>query len=470
MIIYLVLLLSLFLRLISLNQSLWLDEAINVLAAKNYSFYEMLTKYAIADFHPPGYFSILWVWTHIFGFSEISVRSPSVIFGVLTIFVTYLFVTKLVSKKVGLLCAFLLTINPLHIYYSQEARMYSFAAFSVCLSMYYLLKNLKGEKSLLLLILSNSLVLLSDYVAYLIFPAQLIILLFLKNKQFVKQWLKALVISLIPGFLWLPIFIEQLKVGIQTSINIPTWKLVVGSFDLKDLILTFVKFITGRIDINNNIQFELILLFPILITTLLIWRAFKTSIRTDRIIIFGWLVLPIVFAAVVSLIIPVYSYARLLFCLPIFIIAIGIGIYSLKSKLKFLILIFFVSMQIFFSSLYLTMPQFQRENWKGLVGFLKSKNLKVVMESNGSFSPFEYYSNNKVEVVAGLNKFPARNFEDVSNIEQQLSSEKEFFLLNYLVDISDPQRLVSKKITDLGYIQQDVINFNGVGLLYYYTK
>src|SRR5688572_2524708 len=106
--IFFILTVALILRLINLDQSLWLDEAINVLAAKNLPFWHYVTGYSIGDFHPPGYFVILWVWGHIFGFSEISVRMPSVLMGVGTVFITFLLAKDLFSKKIALIAAFLL--------------------------------------------------------------------------------------------------------------------------------------------------------------------------------------------------------------------------------------------------------------------------------------------------------------------------------------------------------------------------
>ena len=126
--IWLILLLGIFLRLISLNQSLWLDEAIIVNATSTNSFLGMITEYSKADSHPPGFLAILWIWTKIFGTGEVIVRLPSVIFGIVTVGITYLIGKKLRSAKLGLLAALLLAVNPLHIYYSQEARMYSLAA------------------------------------------------------------------------------------------------------------------------------------------------------------------------------------------------------------------------------------------------------------------------------------------------------------------------------------------------------
>lgn len=132
--IWLILLIGLIVRIILLDQSLWLDEAINIVNAKNLGFLDFVTKYPIGDFHPPLYFAILWIWGHLFGFSENIARLPSVLLGVGTIGLTYLIGKDLFSerssptgKKVGLLGALLLALAPLHVYYSQEARMYSLA-------------------------------------------------------------------------------------------------------------------------------------------------------------------------------------------------------------------------------------------------------------------------------------------------------------------------------------------------------
>src|SRR3989344_3680216 len=112
--IWLILIVGFILRILNLNQSLWLDEAINVVAVKSYSFVSMITQYSVADFHPPGWFAILWIWGKLFGYSEISVRFPSIIFAVLTVYIVYLIGKKLFSANLGLIAALLISINPLH--------------------------------------------------------------------------------------------------------------------------------------------------------------------------------------------------------------------------------------------------------------------------------------------------------------------------------------------------------------------
>src|SRR5687767_8667960 len=138
--IYLILLFSGLLRLISINQSLWLDEATSALVAQM-SFSDIFIKFLPGDFHPPLYYLVLKIWAGIFGYSEISLRLPSVIFGICTVYVIYLLGKEMFNKKVGLIASLLLATSGLNIYYSQEARMYSLATLLVSLLVYFFIKR-----------------------------------------------------------------------------------------------------------------------------------------------------------------------------------------------------------------------------------------------------------------------------------------------------------------------------------------
>ncbi len=477
--IWIILAIGFLLRLISLNQSLWLDEAINVLASKNYSLIDLITQYARADFHPPGYFLLSWFWTKLFGYSEIAIRIPSVIFGVLTIWVTYLIGKKLVSKKLGIIAALLLCFNPLHISYSQEARMYSLAALAVSINILLLIKLAKGEKlKLIFLIASNLLVLGSDYVAYFIFPAQIIILFLFKKKQdvnftnVIKKWFAALLTALILGVWWLPIFFKQLNVGSVASAKLPTWKFVVGAFDFKTLPLTFVKFIIGRISLTNKLMYAAILLPVSALFVYLIGKGVKSLNVFSKKILITWIAIPPLIATLISFVVPVYSYFRVLFVLPGFILLVSAGILSFKFKFRYLFLTSVVFIEMFCSLVYLLNPVYQREDWKGLVTFLKveAPNSTILFESSGTLPPFDYYAVNGLKAKGALRDFPAKNKNDVADLQTLLADSKDLYLIDYLVDISDPNRLVAKELDNLEYKKQDIKNFNGVGFVYHYTK
>lgn len=470
--IWLILLIGLILRITSLNQSFWLDEAINVLAAKNYSFLGMITEYARADFHPPGWFMLLWFWTKFFGYSEIAVRIPSIIFGLLTIYIVYLIGQKLHSKNLGLFSALILAINPLHIYYSQEARMYAMATLAVSINIFLFIKLLKGDKvNYFSLILINFLILMSDYVAYFIFPAQFIFLLFFKRREILKRWLLALVSAAALSIWWIPIFLSQLDIGSIASAKLPAWKLIVGGFDYKTVPLTFIKFIIGRISYSDKLIYAVVLLPISALFLFLLWRGIKFIKGFGRSLILCWIFIPVLLATFASMIIPIYSYFRLLFILPGFLILIPLGILSFKSKIKYGFLVVVLLIELFSALIYLLKPLYQREDWRGLVNFLKPKeNAVVLFESSDTLPPFDYYAKGQINTRGGLRNFPARNSNDVIDLENLSQNSKEIYLVDYLVEIADPSRLIAKKLDELNYKIVETKNFNGVGFIYHYVK
>ena len=119
--IFLVFFFAFLIRLIALNQSLWLDEAITANVVRNYGFMQIVSKFSFHDFHPPLYYLFMKLWTNVFGYSEIALRMPSVFFSLMTGYVVYLIG--------GIWAVLFFLFNPLIVYYSQEARMYMMATF-----------------------------------------------------------------------------------------------------------------------------------------------------------------------------------------------------------------------------------------------------------------------------------------------------------------------------------------------------
>lgn len=127
----LILLLAAGLRFYHLDSSsLWSDEG-NTWALLSRSFAQ-IARDAAADIHPPGYYWLLKVWSMVAGADAWGMRSFSAVAGLLLVYVIYRLGRYLDTgcKLVGmaLLAAFLAALNPLQIYYSQEARMYMLLA------------------------------------------------------------------------------------------------------------------------------------------------------------------------------------------------------------------------------------------------------------------------------------------------------------------------------------------------------
>ncbi|MDH7487607.1 MAG: glycosyltransferase family 39 protein [Anaerolineae bacterium] len=137
-------LLAVLLRVLRLDfQPLWWDEGYSLYFATN-PLAEMVAQTA-RDIHPPLYYALLHGWIGLFGPSPVAVRLLSVAIGALTVPLAYAAGRFLGGSRVGLLAALLLAVNPLHIFYSQEVRMYGLVALLGLLSTLCALWLLLGD-------------------------------------------------------------------------------------------------------------------------------------------------------------------------------------------------------------------------------------------------------------------------------------------------------------------------------------
>lgn len=127
------------------GQSLWGDEAISVSRAS-----ESLLDITRAAPHegtlPPLYYYLLHFWEPMVGTSEFAVRYLSLLFGVLTIAVVASAVRSSAGLRPALLAAFLTSISPFWVYYSQETRMYAPATFFALASTWFFLEILANSR------------------------------------------------------------------------------------------------------------------------------------------------------------------------------------------------------------------------------------------------------------------------------------------------------------------------------------
>lgn len=127
-------------------RTFWLDEAASTNLVK-YSFSDLWKETAIQD-SSPAYIYLVKIWTSWFGSLEISVRSISSIFGLLSIAAIYRLGAYLFNRRAGLWAAFLLAINYFNLFYSIQARPYSMVIFFSILSYYWFVKLLKNPRSI----------------------------------------------------------------------------------------------------------------------------------------------------------------------------------------------------------------------------------------------------------------------------------------------------------------------------------
>ena len=476
--IWLILTLAFLLRLITINQSLWLDEAININVTKFLSYKSLVLNYSLGDFHPPLYHLILKSWILLFGSSEISARLISVILGVATVFVTYLIAKKLFEKKTALIAATLLATAPLHIYYSQEARMYVLAGFLASLSVYFFVALLKNDILILWVgfILSTAFMLYSDYLPYLLIPTYFVYLAIFK-KNIAKSTLKCFIPAFIVIFLllipWLIVLPRQVQVGLSAAAASPAWAQVVGTPNIQNFLLTFVKFTIGRISVDNNLIYFLLFLpiglFVLFLSVLSIFRL--SSLRS---FLWFWLLTPIILGFVIGYFVPIFTYFRFIFVLPAFYIILSAGVRTINWVVSTRILLIIVLViNLTAASLYFTVPKFQRENWRLAVSLIHKNSTPktiVLFESNYSVAPFDYYNKDQVKTSGALSGFSADPNFIRDNIEKLTQDKDKVFLFQYLSGITDPAGLVFEELTKSGFKNITTHNFNGVGFVYEFIR
>src|SRR3989338_6346880 len=247
----LILILAFLIRLIAVNQSLWLDEATTAQVVKQFNLAEIATKFSPRDFHPPLYYLFMKLWTGIFGYSEAALRMPSIIFSLLTGWVIYL---------IGRLCASALFLfNPLVVYYSQEARMYMMVTFFLTGAFYFFIRlchpefisgfrNKFGMTKLRDLFSLSLFIVLSFYTFYgSIFLIGAFFLYLLYSKKYREFFLSGAIFFL--GLLAIfPLLFQQFSNSKTALAQVANWSLVLGKANLKNLLLIPVKFVVGRID------------------------------------------------------------------------------------------------------------------------------------------------------------------------------------------------------------------------------
>ena len=431
-----ILILSLFLRVTNLNQSLWLDEATSAIVAKM-SLTDFFSKFIVNDFHPPLYYLFLHFWSRVVGFGEVPLRVFSVFVGVLTVYFIYKlgFKLKLKSPETA---ALLLATSGLHIYYSQEARMYGLATLFVVMAVNYLLE----EKWLKLSILI-ALIFLTDYVSILIVPAIFVFLIISKkNSKWFKNFFLSLLIPAITFIGWLPIFIKQLMQGVAVKETASNWWNILGVVSLKNILLVPIKFVFGRITFDNKavyygLAFVLILFFAYIMS------------RSKNKLLWSWFGVSFSLGIILSVFIPTLTYFRYLFILPAFYLLISEGLERLRSTFSKYLLAVIVIFNLICSGLYLIFPRFQREDWRSLALNLGSS--KIVFPANSQKEGLIYYNKEK-------------NIASASDLTEK---DREIYLSRYVYEIFDQNDSTRAKLEKLGYNKVSEDNYNGIVVFRY---
>lgn len=409
--IYLLFILAFLLRLINLDQSLWLDETIVAKVVKTIPFHLIPFQFSPGDFHPPLYYLVISLWTRLFGASEIVLRLPSIFFSLIAGWFIYKIGLFWRNKYVALWSAIFFLFNPLIVYYSQEARMYMMATALLSIALYYFLRLIKeiqisnSKLKIINMVCFNLFTALAMFTFYgsAFFIAGMIVvgiyqlLVINKSKKNLISIFFHLFIGLFISLILLsPLLYQQVMNAKGALIDVKNWSLVLGKAELKNVAMILLKFATGRISWFPKWSYYLIAGIP----TALVWLSVIIGMKKNK--LFGYLfILPLLFGLFVSIWAPMMMYFRFIYLIPVMSLLLAGMTQKHTQIFRYIILFSYCA----FSLAYLLSPQFHREDWKGLTRKLNT-NTRVYMILPSS-DPISYYKN-------GISLFELRDIKKIA--------------------------------------------------------
>jgi mannosyltransferase len=204
------------LRLATLDlQSFWYDEAFTPVHVLHASLSATMRAMVHTENTPPLWYLIEWADARVFGTGEVALRLPSALAGIATVPVMWGIGRELAGRRAALIAAALTAVNPLFVWYSQEARAYSLFVLTTALAMLCFLRAERepSRSRMAMFALTGALALLTHYFA--VFLLAPMVLLLLWNSRLRRPALPAIGVLAIVGLALLPLISAQGGHGTQ---------------------------------------------------------------------------------------------------------------------------------------------------------------------------------------------------------------------------------------------------------------
>ncbi|MGD0385164.1 MAG: glycosyltransferase family 39 protein [Solirubrobacteraceae bacterium] len=175
-------------------QSLWYDEAFTPVHVLHPSLVATLNAVVARENTPPLWYVLVWGISRLLGTGVVALRLASALAGIALAGVGWAIGAQLGSRRTAIMLAAILALNPLFVWYSQEARAYELYALASAVSLLFFLRAYRGGGRALLALwaLSSVLALVSHYFAvFLVAPEALLLLARLRPLGWTTPWSKA---------------------------------------------------------------------------------------------------------------------------------------------------------------------------------------------------------------------------------------------------------------------------------------
>lgn len=381
---------GLFLRIMFAGQhDFWFDEAFSYFIAKN--DLGQIIRASLGDNTPPAYYIVLHIWLNIAGNTPQAIRFLSLIFGALTIPLTYYLAKKLFNPKVGLISSQIVALSPLFIYFSQEARMYSMLMFLTLSSVYFfsVFKSSQNLKPLILFALCQTCAIYTQYIAALLLIPLNLLILNSRNRELIKYFLTAQIAILA---LVSPLLFGYLKF---THPAIYSTKLELA---IPATFASFVSASTGAVTLRNYLEDPLITVIVAITLAIFSFLFLKeaTTKDKDNQTVLTLFLTPILILTVIGLFFPIFSVRSTIIIAPFFYFLVAKSLGKSKVALTYLVFSLFVIINIVLLT---------KQELKGppLSKFerMTSENITIAHTSILTYYPFRFYSPSKNNVLIG---------------------------------------------------------------------
>ena len=501
LLLFLILLFGTFLRFYNLSgEGLWVDEGAMSLPIVRYNLNEIWSNInthgqTLPDIYKSNtdlhlYFTILELWSRLFGTSEAALRSLSALAGSLSLVVIYLLASELYNRKAGLVSVFISSLSLPLIEYSQELKFYSLIIFSALLSGYFIIKSIRTNKTIYAIgfFLSTIFGIYMNYpfILFVFFEGVYLLYIFVssylksrpkKINDFKKFFLKsnpyktylAYVLILFSYIPLLPRMLNITFVSAHFSGQLTMEKLL-------KLFLQFNSWIYPSQELNSKIAAKQFGLFSLseytliasvfLITAVLaiffIVGVLKSKGRgkeSSRFLLF-WVAVPLIMVFIVAYrTIASFGSARyVIFIVPAYLILTSKGILNMKRK--FIIGFIFVFIALNLLPIHSYYSNVNNPQYREAAGFLYDNSEKddtILFNIYSMGAAFEYYE-------PGLkNTFGVNNVHEAADLA---SGRDSVWLVRSLTKYSDQEGEIKKHFDD-NYRLADTKKFFEVELFHY---
>ena len=368
------------LRLVQLGQeSLWFDEAWTALFAqqRGAALREILWNQPF-----PFYYLLMSGWTTLAGWSEVALRLLSALAGIVSIPLLYRLVAALFTRRDAKVAALLLAVSPLHVWYSQEARMYALAAaLALAANLAFLVALRTNRRSWwAAYVLLSACGLHTFYYNALFLAVQGLAMLYqLVRERFSSQMRRLLSSWLLAQCLILLLFLPGLRV-LFSQVQGGTWEWVAAKY--------------GRPSLNALVQVAQSFSLGVTWEGAALWRwaalalfalaflcgigkflasreriVFRLDLGFSTLFLLFCLGFPVVAIFLLSQFRPGFLLRYLLPFLPYHLATVGCGIAKLRSRVLFAGALILLLLACAYS-LHGLYAREQKENWRGVAQYI----------------------------------------------------------------------------------------------------